>query len=481
MKLPPHLALLNRYLIEVAAGRIARLLVFMPPRHGKSTTISQWFPAWYLGHFPDRRFILASHGANFAKSWGRKARDILMEYGPAMFGTTVSKSLQAADEWGIEGYEGGMLTAGVGGSLLGRGADILVIDDVTKSPLEAESQTIQQRNIDWFHSVALTRLEPGGAVVILMTRWSRGDLAGKLLEEMEDPDYDDDDGEPWVIIKLPALAEEGDLLGREPGAALWPERWPVARLESKRERMSNFWWECVYQQNPLAARGAGGKFARHWFETVDRFPAGCKRYVRYWDLAATTPRFGLDPDWTAGALMAELNGYFYMQVVRTQGRPHEVESFIRNTAQEDGKGVEIVMEQEPGSTGTIVIDHYGREVFKGWQFKGDRRTGDVELNINILSSAAEPLAGEEFGRIRLVRGGHSKAFLDEAEEYPAGAHDDTLVAAAGAIVALTSDKDNHVFQPMVIQRAGGNTNRSFGGRFPVLWRPGGSRAGAGRQ
>jgi len=180
-----------------------------------------------------------------------------------------------------------------------------------------------------------------------------------------------------------------------------------------------------------SARYAGNKFLREWFKIVEDYPADAKR-VRYWDLAATTPKKGRDPDYTAGAFVAEKAGVYYIvDIQRKQLRPGEVENLIKQTAQLDGKTVDVYMEQEPGASGVIVIDHYAREVLKGYSFRGYKTTGDKEVRANPVSSAAEA------GNVKLVRGSWIGAFLDEAELFPLGAHDDQVDAVSGAMAMLS--------------------------------------------
>ena len=147
-RVPPHVELLDRAIVETVESG-GRLLVAMPPRHGKSEMASRYTPAWYLGRFPSRRVILASYEADYAASWGRKARDLLEEHGGRLFGVRVRQDSHAANRWDIADYAGGMTTAGVGGAITGRGADLLVIDDPVKSVEEAESDTYPARTWDW--------------------------------------------------------------------------------------------------------------------------------------------------------------------------------------------------------------------------------------------------------------------------------------------------------------------------------------------
>jgi predicted phage terminase large subunit-like protein len=167
-ELARHHALLNRKLVDVAAGRCPRLIVEMPPQHGKSQMVSQYGTAWALGTFPDKRIILSSYEAGFAAYWGRKSRDLLEEHGPRVFGVKVSQKSSAADHWEIEGHQGMMNTAGVGGPITGKSADLLIVDDPIKNPEEAHSQVIREKIWEWFDNVAMTRLQPGAAVIVIM-------------------------------------------------------------------------------------------------------------------------------------------------------------------------------------------------------------------------------------------------------------------------------------------------------------------------
>lgn len=203
--MPPHLAVLNHSLEAVAAGSVKRLLVAMPPRHGKSFLASQYFPAWYLGKFPDRRIILCSYEADFAAGWGRKVRDTLEECGQEVFGVKIRPDSSAANRWDIEGRLGGMITAGVGGPVTGKGADLCLIDDPVKNYEEAASPRYRERAWDWYRSVTYTRLEPDGAVVLIMTRWNEADLAGMILREAEGI------GEHWEVLTMPALSETAEV------------------------------------------------------------------------------------------------------------------------------------------------------------------------------------------------------------------------------------------------------------------------------
>ena len=253
-----HLALLNDRILDVASGKINRLLITMPPRHGKSEFAAKWSPAWLLGSWPDKRVILASYGADFAATWGRKVRGILEEHGPRLYDISIRKDSRAADEWLIDGHAGGMQTCGVGGPLTGKGADWLIIDDPVKNSEEANSEVYRQKTWDWYTSTAYTRLEPCGAVILIQTRWHEDDLAGRILARAEET------GERWDTVNLPALAGEGDQLGRAIGEPLWPERYGADDFERIRKTLGSYQFSALYGQSPVPPEG--GLFKRSWFK-----------------------------------------------------------------------------------------------------------------------------------------------------------------------------------------------------------------------
>lgn len=270
-QLPPHLELIDEQLVEAIArseggGERERpeiLLVAVPPRHGKSTLISHYAPAWYLGTFPDRRVMLASYEADFAAGWGAKARALLAEHGRSLYGARLSERSRAGRRWELtEG--GGMVSVGVGGALTGRGAHLLIIDDPLKNAEQALSETVRAKQWDWWLSTTRSRLEPGAVVVVLMTRWHEADLGGRLLQESESG------GDPVTEIRLPALAGPEDPLGRAEGEALWPERYSTAYLEKTRDTVGPYWFSAMYQGSPTPDEG--GMFKREdfrYFELAD--------------------------------------------------------------------------------------------------------------------------------------------------------------------------------------------------------------------
>lgn len=260
-----HISLIEQKLHEVIEGKTKRLILELPPRYAKTTLACQLLVPVYLAHHPHHRAIYTSYQAGKAAEWGRKCRDVVETY-KHQLGISVRQDSRASHFWNIDGYRGGMLTAGVGGPLIGSGAHLLIIDDPIKNHEEADSPLQREKLWDWLQSTALTRLEPGAAVIVIMHRWRRDDIVGRLRQES------DKTGEKWDVVTLPALAGASDVLGRAPGECLWPERFPQTEVEERKKSTAPRWWYALYDQNPQMEEGA--EWPASWFQNlwVDNFP-----------------------------------------------------------------------------------------------------------------------------------------------------------------------------------------------------------------
>lgn len=261
-----------------------RIIVTMPPRHGKSETTSKWTPAWFLDHFPQGRVIVGSYEASFAASWGDKVRHIVSEYAHKLH--VKRPPFGSANEWHTT--EGGiMYTAGAGGGFTGKGANLFIIDDPIKNSEQASSNTYREKIWDWFTSTAYTRVEPGGVVLIVLTRWHHDDIAGRIIRKQEEQQRyraevvrrndakraegvsEDDleeipEIEEWLVIKMKAICEDADdPLGRPIGEALWPGRYARRDLLKIKSVVGPKVWRALYQQEPTPEEG--DLFHRLWF------------------------------------------------------------------------------------------------------------------------------------------------------------------------------------------------------------------------
>ena len=440
-QLAKHLDLIDKAIVDAVAGRgPKRLVIAVPPRHGKSELISHRTPAWFLGVYPDRQVMLASYESSFAQTWSRKARDLLEEHGQQLYGVGVRTDARAQDRWYIDGHDGVMGASGIGGRFTGMGADLLIVDDPLKNAEEARSQTIRDKHIDWWQSTAVTRLHPDAVVIVLMTRWHQDDLGGYLLTL----DPDDAEGEPFTEIRLPALAEAQDVLGRAEGEALWPDRYTTDLLAKRRKSVGTYWWSAMYQGRPTPE--GGGMFKRDWFPILDRKPVNPLdkiKWVRYWDLAATEETSkSSDPDHTVGCLLGKRpdNTFVLADIRRVRKSPGGVEREMRSTAEIDGKSVPIRIEQEPGSNAKIAVSHLIRNLFQGYDARAVVSSKSKIVRADPVSAQAEA------GHISVVRGGWNMAFFDEAEQFPNGSHDDQVDGLSGAYAALMANAEVRVQQ-----------------------------------
>ena len=290
----PHNRAIAKALMKVERGDINRLMIFMPPRHGKTMQVSEYFPAWYLGRNPADQIIACTYSKERAGDTGRKVRNQFLDpiYHKVFPHSGLSTDAKAVHSMATE--VGGLFySVGTGGAVTGRGANLFLIDDPVKSREDAESATSRQKLNDWFQGVAYTRLMPKNAIILVMTRWHFSDLAGFLLDELGH--------EKWAMLKLPAMCDSADdLLGRQPGEALWKSDFPVKTLEHIRETIGTREWNAQYQQTPLPAEG--GMVDLNWFKKYDyvewlafitalrmggepEMPFGIKYIVQSWDTA----------------------------------------------------------------------------------------------------------------------------------------------------------------------------------------------------
>jgi len=263
----PHHRQIARHLEMVERGEITRLMITMPPRHGKSMLASEFFPAWYMGRNPDHYVVTATYAQELADDFGRKVKNQIEDpsFQEVFPGVGLADDSKSAKRFHIEGQglggfehattqRGAFYAVGVGGPLTGRGAHLLLIDDPVKNREDAESEVIRKKTKDWYTSTAYTRLMPGGRIVIIQTRWHEDDLSGWLQAEHGHED--------WTVLNLPAINEAGE--------ALWPEQYPVEALERIKRALPPRDWSALYQQRPTPE--TGDYFKADWLIPVDHIP-----------------------------------------------------------------------------------------------------------------------------------------------------------------------------------------------------------------
>ncbi len=415
-----HHALLLDRLEALSQGEIDRLMVLMPPGSAKSTYASVLFPAWWFVQHPKSSVIAASHTADLAAHFGRQVRALVTEHS-AVLGYRLNADNRAASRWQTS-TQGEYFATGVRGPITGRRADLAIIDDPIKSLLDAESAVQRERLWDWYRSDLTTRLKPRARVVLIMTRWHEDDLAGRLLNQ---------EASEWRLLRLPALAEADDPLGRRIGEPLWPDWEGRDALERKRAAVGNRIWSALYQQSPRPLQGSLFNISR--IEVMDTLPVGLAGpAVRAWDLAATVERAGNDPDWTAGVkMLRDPEGrWIILDVVRLRGSPRQVEQAILQTATFGGRAVTISLPEDPGQAGKNQVSYLTR-MLGGYSVVASRETGSKVVR-------ATPLAAQmETGNVLMVRANWNTALVEELRGFPFGRKDDQVDALARAFHLLS--------------------------------------------
>ena len=260
---------------RVANGELKRLIINMPPRHTKSEFASYLLPAWFLGKFPHKKVIQTSHTAELAVGFGRKVRNLVDQdvYTTVFPGVGLQADSKAAGRWATNA-SGDYFAIGVGGAVTGKGADLLIIDDPhseQEAALAEINPDIYDKTYEWYTSGPRQRLQPGGSIVIVMTRWSKRDLTGQVIKSAAQRG-----GEEWEVIEFPALLPSGN--------PLWPEFWSLKELSALKEELPNAKWQAQYQQNPVSESSAIVK--REWWQTWEKDdPPSCEFTLMAWDTA----------------------------------------------------------------------------------------------------------------------------------------------------------------------------------------------------
>ena len=273
-----HHAVVAKAFEEVAEGKIKRLAISMPPRHTKSEFGSFLFPAWFLGKFPDKKVMQSSNTSELAVGFGRKVRNLVdsEQYHEVFPNVALRQDSKSAGRWAVN-RSGEYFAIGVGGTMTGRGADLVIIDDPhseQEAALAAGNPGIYDSTYEWYTSGPRQRLQPNGAIIIIATRWSERDLIGRVLQDSIERGKPDE----WRVIEFPAILPSGN--------SLWPEFWPINLLEDLREELPPVKWNAQYQQKPTGEEGALIK--RDWWKIwPDERPPKCEYIIQSWDTAFT--------------------------------------------------------------------------------------------------------------------------------------------------------------------------------------------------
>jgi predicted phage terminase large subunit-like protein len=413
----PHLAEIATWLERVERGDVRRLMIFAPPRHGKSKLASELFPAWCVGRDASQQFMIASHSAELAYTFSRNVRNMIeMDTYRELFpDTKLSADNATVQRWTLDGYtRPAMLAVGVGGNPTGQGAKIAIIDDPVGGASDADSVTQRETLYQWYVSTIRPRLEPAGAIILMMQRWHEDDLAGRLLRDAQR------DGEQWHVVTMPAIDEHG--------AALWPERWPLSELEAIRS-VSARSFEAKYMQRPRPAEGA--LFKRGWLRTADAAPQGL-RWVRYWDLAYSVKQSGDNSATISGAMGSDGTIYLRRGWAGREETP-DLRRRIKTTMlneRRDRHGIEKAMHG-----GSVVQDLRREPELLGIALEAVDVDRDKIARATPVADRAE--AGKlVFARETLADDAWIASWIDELCAFPFGAHDDRVDAVSGVFGML---------------------------------------------
>lgn len=428
-----HHRILLQKLEEVSSKPHGRLMVFMPPGSAKSSYASVVFPSAFLGRKPNRRVILASYGDDLARKMGRRTRAIIKQKRyRQIWNAELTNDSKAADEFALtNGSE--YMACGILGGVTGNRAHGLIIDDPIKGREQANSETIRQKTYDAYKDDLLTRLIPGGWVVLIQTRWHEDDLAGRILPDDwngQSGKFLCKDGFEWEVLSIQARCEvENDPLGRQQGEYLWPE-WFDRKHWSQFEA-SEITWNALFQQRPRPLNG--NLFRPDKIIVIDSLPITGIKWCRGWDLAATQN----GGDWTAGPKLGLLpdGRVLIADMVRLQYGPDERDEALLNTAKRDGLDVKISMPQDPGQAGKMQAA-YLTKMLIGYIIVTSVESGSKEVRAESFASQVNA------GNVLMLRAGWNDALIDELRTFPNGKYDDQVDGLSRAFIELVLPQNN---------------------------------------
>lgn len=399
-----HFRRIAQLMDAVFGGKEDRVRIHMPPRHGKTQTVTIRGALYLLLHQPGVRILITAYNMYTARKFSRALRN---EYEAR--GRKLAKDKRSSDEW--ETLDKSLVVArGVGSPPTGEGFDYIFVDDPIRKREDAESKRYRDKQWDWYTDDLLTRLQPDGRIIMCFTRWHEDDIGGRLDAAHREG------GDKWTILKLPAINKKGK--------ALWPEVWSIEKLKRRQRAMvrqdGQRSWEALFQQNPTPVQGDILKTDRFVF--VDSVPAGLKN-VRAWDAGASEAK----GDYTASVKMdgpcAE-GKYYISNARRARYGPGKRDRFILDTANEDGTDVPVLVPQDPGAAGKAQVAAWVK-LLAGFWVKTVIPTGTKETRIG-------PFAAQlENGNVCIVRGTWNADYIEELRTFP-GTHDDWVDATADA-------------------------------------------------
>jgi len=427
-----HTRLICDTLQRIADGEQLYVLIEMPPRHGKSMTTTESFPSFFIGKNPEKRVIAASYSDNLARKFGRLNKQKIENFGEELFGYRLSDDNAAKNDWSLQDHKGGMIATGIGGSITGQGADLLIIDDPFKNAEEANSPTIREKVWDEWESTLSTRLHKGASVIVIMTRWHEDDIIGRLLERSP---------HDWIRLRLPAIAEdEDDLLGREIGEPLCPELgYDIEWAKNKKIEVGTRTWSSLFQQRP--SPGEGAIFKRPWFvKFYTVIPSDISEQMQSWDC---TFKDTAASDFVVGQVWGKRGADKYLldQVRDRMDFPATLRAIRSLTAKWPRAGVKLI---EDKANGSAVIQTLQREI-----------PGIIGVNPEGGKIARAQAAAPQFEAGNVYLPDPSIApwihdFIEEFIVFPSGKNDDQVDGASQALNRWNIPQEmNYVVSPVI--------------------------------
>ena len=404
-----HIRVIVEALEDVERGKTKRLVVVLPPRHGKSLLCSQIFPAWYLGRNPEKSVVCTSYGESLVADFGRAVRGFLTDPAHQAIFPRCRLSADVAAQNRLATIRGGFYFGmGRGGPITGRGCELLIVDDLTKDFEEAHSETIRKSTWAWLQHVGLTRLSPGGCIVMVGTRWHPEDAIGKLLDEVSGCRF----------IHLGAISERDERF-REAGEALWPSKFPLEVLRGIRASIGERAWTSLYQGKPSAAEGS--IFKRDWLRYYSSPPEKFERLIQSWDVAAKTGAandYSVCTTWGAGP-----SGYYLLGLWRGKVEFPELKRRFGELAEMWGPDGVLIEDSSAGIPLTQEL-----KLATNYPVIPIRASRSKELRAQSCTPVFEG------ARVFLPEGAPWLSdFTDELVSFPSSAHDDMVDSTCQAL------------------------------------------------
>jgi predicted phage terminase large subunit-like protein len=422
---------------RVARGECKRLIINMPPRHTKSEFASYLLPAWFLGNFPEKKVIQTSHTAELAVGFGRKVRNLVDQdvYTEIFPGVGLQQDSKAAGRWNTN-KGGDYFAIGVGGAVTGKGADILIIDDPhseQEAAMAASNPEIYDKVYEWYTSGPRQRLQPGGSIVIVMTRWAARDLTGQVVKSAAQRS-----GEEWEVIEFPAILPSGN--------PLWPQFWSKEELLALREELPNAKWQAQYQQNPVGNESAIIK--RDWWKWWDKdSPPQCDYILQSWDTAfEKTQRADYSAGTTWGIFNCEEDNFApNIILLNTYKKRVEFPELKRDVLREYNEYEPDSLIVEKKASGAPLIYDLRAMGIPVQEFT----PGKGQDKIARLNSVSDIIAS---GKVWVPQTRWAEELVDEIGAFPSGEHDDLVDATTlalmrfrqGGFLRLPSDEPEEI-------------------------------------